>query len=79
MVRGSEHPDYQSAWVYNPVNFEGDAPVYAFDKSPEIYRELLSKYGDRPIWIVDGPTLANGNYSIVRGPVDASVLLQELN
>lgn len=79
IVRGSEHPDYQSAWVYNSVNFDGNAPIYAFDKSPEIYRKLLLAYGDRPIWIVNGPTLANENYLIVRGPVDASVLLQELN
>lgn len=79
IVRGAEHPDYQSAWVYNPVNFDGNAPVYAFDKSSEIYLELLNSYGDRPIWIVNGPTLTNDNYSIVRGPVDASVLLQEMN
>lgn len=79
VVSGSEHPDYQSAWVYNPVNFDGDVPVYAFDKDPQIYRDLLSKYGDRPIWIVNGPTITNGDYSVVRGPVDAKVLLQELN
>lgn len=79
IVRGSEHPDYQSAWVYNPVNFDGDAPIYAFDKNPEIYGKLLSKYSDRPIWIVNGPTLAGGSYAIVRGPVDAGQLQHELN
>lgn len=79
IVRGSEHPDYQSAWIYNPVNFDGNVPVYAFDKNPEIYSELLGKYMDRPIWIVNGPTLTNGSYVIARGPMDARQLLHELN
>ena len=79
IVRGKEHPDYQSTWVYNPVDFEGDVPVYAFDRNSEVYEELLRKYVDRPIWIVHGPTLTGGQYSIVRGPVDANELLNELN
>ena len=79
IVRGSEHPDYQSAWVYNPVNFEGKDPVYAFDKNAEVYTELLRKYSDRPVWIVNGPALTGADYAIVRGPVDPSELLQELS
>ncbi len=78
IVRGSEHPDYQSAWVYNPVNFDGLAPIYAFDKNVEVYTELLRKYSDRPVWIVNGPSLTGADYAIVRGPVDPSELLREL-
>lgn len=77
LIKGSEHPDYQSAWIHNPLNFEGDAPIYAFDRTPEIRNELLRSYGDRQVWIVDGPTLANGEYRIERGPVDSRQLLEE--
>jgi len=79
MVRGAEHPDYQSAWVYNPVNFEGNRPIYAFEKDTETRKRLLNEYSDRSVWIVNGPTLTNNGYSIVRGPVAASELLQEMN
>jgi hypothetical protein len=68
LVRGSEHPDYQSAWIYNPLDFDGDAPIYAFDKSPEIRAELLRNYPNHQVWIVDGPTIADGEYRIVEGP-----------
>ena len=77
LIRGDEHPDYQSTWIYNPVNFEGDAPIYAFDKNGQIETELIRAYSDRPIWIVDGPTRANGNYKVVKGPLSANELLAE--
>jgi 4-amino-4-deoxy-L-arabinose transferase-like glycosyltransferase len=79
LIRGNEHPDYQSAWIYNPLNFEGDAPIYAWDKNPEIRAKLLIAYQDRPIWIVDGPTLTHGNYKVVQGPMNARKLLAEEN
>lgn len=78
LIRGSEHPDYQSAWIYNPLNFEGDAPIYAYDKTPEVRAELLKTYSDRKVWIVDGPSIANGEYRINQGPLDTQKLLAEL-
>ena len=77
LIRGSEHPDYQSAWIYNPIDFDGAAPLYAFDKSPGIRTELLRKYGDRKIWVVDGPTIADGEYRIESGPLDPAEMLAE--
>lgn len=79
LIRGEEHPDYQSAWVYNPLNFEGDAPIYAHDKNPEIRARLLQAYADRPVWTVDAPTRTNGTYKVVQGPVSAQELLAEKN
>jgi hypothetical protein len=79
LVRGKEHPDYQSAWIYNPVNFEGDAPIYAWDKNPEVRHLLLQNYKDRTVWIVNGPTLTNGKYEILRGPISSADLLAEQN
>lgn len=77
LIRGVEHPDYQSAWIYNPLNFEGDAPIYAWDKNPEVHAQLLQAYANRQVWIVDGPTRTGGVYRVVRGPVDAHQLLTE--
>jgi 4-amino-4-deoxy-L-arabinose transferase-like glycosyltransferase len=79
LIRGNEHPDYQSAWIYNPLNFEGDAPIYAWDKNPEIRTQLLKAFADRPIWIVEGPTMTHGNYKVVQGPIDAQKLLAKEN
>ncbi len=77
LIRGEEHPDYQSAWIYNPINFQGNAPIYAWDQNPEIRRKLVQNYADRPVWIVNGPTLANGKYEVLRGPVSANDILNE--
>ncbi len=79
LIRGSEHPDYQSAWIYNPLNFEGDDPIYAHDKSPAIRAELLRTYSDRQVWIVDGPSIADGKYRINQGPLNAQKMLAEQN
>lgn len=79
LIRGNEHPDYQSAWIYNPLNFEGDAPIYAWDKNPEVRTQLLKAYADRPIWIVDGPTRTNKSYKVIQGPIDANELLAKEN
>lgn len=76
LIHGSEHPDYLSAWVYNPPNFEGDAPIYAFDIGPETRSRLLSAYDDRQVWIVDGPSIANGEYRITEGPIEPSRMLK---
>ncbi len=69
LIRGAEHPDYQSAWIYNPLDFKGDAPIYAHDKNAEIRRKLLTAYSDRDIWIIEGPTLTGADYKIVQSPV----------
>lgn len=76
LIRGEfEQADYRSGWIYNPVNFEGDVPLYAWDKSPEIRRELMAAYPEREVWVVEGPTLSKGAYRIVCGPVSAAALL----
>ena len=68
IVRGAEFPDCASAWIYNPVDFDGEAPLYACDKSPEIRARLLNAFADRPVWFVDGPTLTGGGYRIAVRP-----------
>lgn len=71
LVRGARHPDYASAAIYNPIDLRADAPVYAWDASPEIRAALLAAYPDRPVWILDGPSLTGGAYRVAAGPLSA--------
>jgi len=77
LVRGRRFPDYMSAAVYNPVDLESAAPVYAWDRSDDVRRQLLEAYRDRPVWIVDGTTNTNGRFRVVAGPLEAERLLTE--
>lgn len=75
LVRGDRHPDYASASIYNPLDLQADVPIYAWDRSPEVRTKVLEAYADRPVWLVDGPTITHGGYQVVEGPVPASSLL----
>jgi hypothetical protein len=75
LVRGDEHPDYQSAWIYNPLNFDGDGPLYASVKNDQLRTELLKAYSDRPVWVVDGPTITGSGYKVAGGPFRADELM----
>ncbi len=70
LIRGNED-DYQSTWIYNPLNFKADVPLYAWDKKPELRNDLISAYGDRPIWIVDGPSITQRGFVVAKGPLSA--------
>jgi hypothetical protein len=71
LIRGEGHPDYASAAVYNPLDLTSSAPAYAWDRSDEVRRRLLETYPDRPIWILEGPTLTGRGYRIQAGPLRA--------
>lgn len=75
LVRGASHPDYASAAVYNPIDLHAAAPIYAWDASPEIRAALLEAYPDRPVWILDGPSLTGDAYSVVAGPLTPAAAL----
>jgi hypothetical protein len=75
LVRGERHPDYASASIYNPLDLQADAPVYVWDRSPEVRAKVLEVYADRPVWLVDGPTVTHAGYQVVDGPLPASALL----
>ena len=68
------HPDYQSAWVYNPLDPQADAPIYAWDKNPLVRAQVLQAYPDRPVWIVNGPTVTRAGYQVLAGPLSAGEL-----
>ena len=71
LVRGEGFPDYASAAVYNPIDLQADAPVYAWDRNPAVRAEVLRVYADRPVWIIEGPTITHAGYRIAAGPLNA--------
>ncbi len=71
LVRGNWHPDYMSAWIYNPLDWNSAGPVYAWDRSNEIRARVLAAYPDRPVWVVDGPTKTGTGYRVVGAPAAA--------
>lgn len=75
LVRGDSIPDYASVAIYNPLDFRADQPIYAWDRDPGVRDKVIRAYSDRPIWIVDGPTITHAGYRVVEGPVSASTLL----
>jgi len=77
LIQGEEFPDYASAWVYNPLLPEANAPVYAWDMSIEIRKQVLQAYQDRPVWIINGPSVTQAGYKVIEGPISAQELLNE--
>lgn len=77
LIRGPEHPDYASALIYNPIDLQAAAPVFVWDRSPEVRARILASYAGRRAWIVDGPSITGRGFQVVRGPIPARDLLAE--
>lgn len=77
LIRGKGHPDYASAFVYNPLDLQADAPIYAWDRDPATTKKLLEAYKDRAVWIVNGPSITQRGFEVVHSRVSARVLLNE--
>lgn len=75
LVRGQGHPDYASAAVYNPLDWHAAAPIYAWDRSAEVRRRVLAAYFDRPVWVLEGPSLTAGGFRVRAGPLRAEHFL----
>jgi hypothetical protein len=75
LVRGERHPDYVSAAYYNPLDWYADAPIYAWDHSDSVTLEVLARYPDRPVWIVEGPTVTGSGFRILAGPISPGAAL----
>lgn len=69
LIRGRSHPDLASAIPYEPLNLRAPAPVFFWDRSPEIQRELRAAYPQRPVWVLDGPSRTGAGYRVVAGPI----------
>jgi hypothetical protein len=77
LIRGQKFPDFASAAIYNPINLQADAPVYAWDQTPELRAKLLQQYADRQVWIINGPSITKAGFQIVEGPTSAQMLLEQ--
>jgi hypothetical protein len=72
LIQGNQHPDFDSAFIYNSPDLMGDGPVYAWDRDAATRQKLLAVYADRPVWIVRSPSLTGGGYEVVGGPFAAN-------
>jgi hypothetical protein len=77
LVRGDMHPDYASTAIYNPLDLQAPVPIFAWDRNEETRADVLRAYRNRPVWVLDGPTLTGASYRVTRGPVSADTLLAE--
>jgi len=69
LVQGSAHPDYASAWTYNPLDYSSPEPIYAWDENAQSSAIVLKNYADRSVWILQGPSLTGSGYEVVKGPI----------
>lgn len=70
LVRGNRHPDYASSVTYNPVDFSDPVPIYAWDQDrPDLRALAVEAYPDRPVWIVDGPSVTGRGFEVRAGPL----------
>jgi 4-amino-4-deoxy-L-arabinose transferase-like glycosyltransferase len=76
LIQGDMHPDYTSAAIYNPLDLHASVPVYAWDRNPQVRAAVLRAYPDRPVWIVEGPTLTQEGFRVVEGPLSAQKLIK---
>lgn len=68
LIRGERFPDYSSAVVYNPLELDAAAPIFAWEKTPEVARRVRAAFPDRPVWTVDGPTVTGRGFAVAAGP-----------
>ena len=75
LIRGESYPDYASAAVYNPLDLQAETTIYAWDRNPEVRTQVLRAYSDRPVWIVNGPSITRSGYEVIEGPTMARKLM----
>jgi hypothetical protein len=64
LVRGEQHPDYHGAAVLNSFDPESFRPVFAWDRDSATRAEVVRAFSDRPVWLVDGPSITGDGYRI---------------
>jgi len=76
LIRGLRFPDYMSAAVYNVPLLRDESNIFAWDRSLEIRRQVLAAFPGKRVWLVDGPSVTQQGYKIVKGPVDSEDVLK---
>lgn len=75
LIQGKRFPDFASAIVYNPLDLNADAPIYAWEADAAVRTEVLRAYADRPVWVIAGPTITGDGFKVVEGPIPAEQML----
>lgn len=75
LVRGDARSDYQAAWIYNPLDPHAGGPIYAWDRGAAVRAALAAAYPDRPVWVIDGPSLTGKGFAVRAGPLPPSTAL----
>jgi 4-amino-4-deoxy-L-arabinose transferase-like glycosyltransferase len=70
LVRGERFPDYASAAVLNPPDLRSDETIYAWDRDSDVRARLFAAYPDRPVWVLEGPSVTGSVFRLSDGPVD---------
>lgn len=78
LVRGPRHPDYHGAAIFNPLDLRADRTIFAWDRSRSVREQVVRAYPDRPVWVVDGPTVTGRGYEVSAGPLAPGSLAPEL-
>lgn len=71
LVYGLRHPDFASAAVYNPLDLEADAPIFAWAPDRVTRSALLEHYADRPVWLLAARGAGELGYEL-EGPLPAA-------
>ena len=75
LITGERHQDWGAAANANDIALgKSPAPVFAWDRDPATRQALLLAYPDRPVWLVDGPSVTGNGYRVRRGPVSSAEL-----
>ena len=69
LIRGEGHPDFTSAAVYNSSDFDDPTPLYAWERNPEVRRQVIAAYPRSKVWILNGPSKTGAGYEVVAGPL----------
>ena len=74
LIQGNKDPDYDSAFIYNPLDLKSDGPIFAWDRDAYTREKLLKEYSDRPVWIVRSPSITGRGFEVAAGPLTTSQL-----
>ncbi|MEO7963204.1 MAG: hypothetical protein ABIT38_04760, partial [Gemmatimonadaceae bacterium] len=78
LVRGRRHPDYEETALTNPLDLRDAGTVFAWDRSRQIRADVVAKYPDRQVYVIDGPTITGGGFRVVAGPLPPGSLALQL-
>ena len=77
LIRGKRHPDYASAATYNPIDWTGPGALYAWDRDAEVRKRVVQAFPQRPVWIVNGPTITGRGYEVLGGPYPPGTVVSD--